>query len=165
MAEINFNYEGNITIIQCDENEKLEEIIQRFLIKIDNTKNTNLIYLYNGNRINKQLKFKEQANEIDQKRMKMDILVTKIEDKISKDIICPTCKENILIDIINYKIHLKECKSNHKIDNILLNKFEETQKIALNDIKCNICEINNKGNVFNNQFFICITCNKNICPL
>ena len=87
MAAINFSYEGIITSIQCDENENLEEIIQRFLIKIDKTKDTDLLYLYNGNRINKELKFKEQSNEIDQKRMKMDILVTKIEDKISKDII------------------------------------------------------------------------------
>ena len=126
MAEINFNYEGNITSIQCDENEKLEEIIQRFLIKIDNTKNTNLIYLYNGNRINKELKFKEQANEIDKERMKMDILVTNIVDElddikeiISKDIICPICKENILIDIKDYKIKLKKCKNKHKKYNIL----------------------------------------------
>ena len=126
MAEINFYYEGNITSIQCDENEKLEEIIQRFLIKIDNIKNTNLIYLYNGNRINKELKFKEQANEIDKERMKMDILVTNIEDElddikeiISKDIICPICKENILIDIKDYKIKLKKCKNKHKKYNIL----------------------------------------------
>ena len=80
MEEINFNYEGIITSIQCDKNEQLEKAIQRFLIKIDYNKKTNLIYLYNGNRINKELKFKEQANEIVQKRMKMDILVNKIED-------------------------------------------------------------------------------------
>ncbi len=33
MAEVKFNYEGIITSIQCDENEQLEEIIEKFLIK------------------------------------------------------------------------------------------------------------------------------------
>ena len=134
--------------------------------------NNDLIYLYNGDRINKELKFKEQANEIDKTRMKMDILVIKIEDDsdgikklASNDIICPTCNENILIDIKDYKINLNDCKNNHNKENILLNKYEETQKIKLNDIKCNICEINNKSNTYNNEFFICNTCNKNICPL
>ena len=172
MAEIQFNYEGKNIIIQCNENEKIEEIITRFLTKIDNIENKNLIYLYNGTKINKELKQIEQANEIDKNSMKMDIIVTKLEDEpekkkkiISKDIICPTCNENILIDIKDYKINLYDCKNNHKIENILLNKFEETQNITLNEIKCNICETNNKGNVFNNEFYLCITCNKNICPL
>ena len=126
MAAVNFNYQGIITIIQCDENEKLEKIIQRFLIKIDYTKNTDLLYLYNGNIINKELKFKEQANELDKEKKKINILVTKIEDEsddikkiVSKDIICPICKDNIFIDIKNYKIHLFECKNKHKEENIL----------------------------------------------
>ena len=91
--------------------------------------NNDLIYLYNGDRINKELKFKEQANEIDKTRMKMDILVIKIEDDsdgikklASNDIICPTCNENILIDIKDYKINLNDCKNNHKKENILPSK-------------------------------------------
>jgi len=56
MAEIQFNYEGKNIIIQCNENEKIEEIITRFLTKIDNIENKNLIYLYNGTKINKELK-------------------------------------------------------------------------------------------------------------
>ena len=37
MAEVIFNYEGINTIIQCDENEKIEEIIKTFLIKINDS--------------------------------------------------------------------------------------------------------------------------------
>ena len=59
MVEINFNYEGINTIIQCDENEKLKEIIERFLVKRENNNKNNLIYLYNGTKINEELKFKE----------------------------------------------------------------------------------------------------------
>ena len=29
---------------------------------------------------------------------------------------------------------------------------------------CNKCNIENKGNAPNNEFYICITCNENICP-
>ena len=171
MAEVTFNYGGIITTIQCEENEKIEEIIKRFLIKANNSKE-NLVYLYNGQRINGEKTFKEQANELDKQRKKMDILVIKFEDEqnnikkiVSKDIICPDCNENILIDIKNYKINLNGCKNNHTHENIILHLFEETQKIKLNDIICDICKINNKGNTYNNEFYICNTCNKNICPL
>ena len=44
----------------------------------------------------------------------------------SKNIICPECKENIKMDIIDYKINIYECKNGHKKENILLNEFEET---------------------------------------
>ena len=62
------------------------------------------------------------------------------EELISKDIICPECKENILLDFENYKINLKGCKNNHKINNILFKEFEETQKIDISQIICDICK-------------------------
>ena len=42
------------------------------------------------------------------------------KELISKDIICPECKENILLDFQNYKINLKGCKNNHEINNIFI---------------------------------------------
>ncbi len=51
MAEVNFNYEGFNSIIQCDMNEKFKDIISKFLIKIKKEK-VNLYYLYNGKKIN-----------------------------------------------------------------------------------------------------------------
>ena len=105
-------------------------------------------------------------------RKKMNIIVTQSdEDKsenkkvVSKDIICPECKENILIDINNFKINLKGCKNNHIQNNILLNLFKEIQKIDLSNIICDICKENNKNNTHENEFYRCNTCNKNICPL
>ena len=46
---------------------------------------------------------------------------------ISKDIICPTSKENSLIDIKDYKININGCKNKNQNENLLLNLFEETQ--------------------------------------
>ena len=102
----------------------------------------------------------------------MDILVINndeikdnIKSIISKEIICPECKENILIDINIFKINLKGCKNNHIQNNILLHLFKETQKIDLSNIICDICKENNNNNAYNNEFYICNTCNKNLCPL
>ena len=168
--EVSFCYEGLNTIIQCKENEKMKDIINRFLIKIQS--NTNLFYLYNGTKINFELTFNEQANDIDKRRKKMNIIVTKrdedrkeFNEMISKDIICPECRENILIDIKDYKINLFGCKYNHFQQNILLNLFEESQKINLNEIICGFCQKTSKKNTHNNEFYICNTCKKNLCPL
>ena len=81
MAEVIFNYEGINTKIQCDENEKIEEIIKKILIKINNSQNNNLVYLYNGQKINNELTLKEQANELDKNRKKMYILAIIFEEE------------------------------------------------------------------------------------
>ena len=173
MGEVVFNYEGIITTIQCNSNDKMKDIISKFLLKINKSENNNdLYYIYNGEKINLELTSKEQSNEIDKDRKKMNILVIKNIDNIkenkkmvSKDIICPECKENTLLNINNFKINLSGCKNKHDVNDILLSNFEETQKIELNTIVCDICKMNNKGNTHNNEFYACNTCNKNICPL
>ena len=170
MAEAIFNYEGINTTIQCEINEKMKDIINRFLIKLEKKEN-NLYYLYNGTQINYELTFNEQANDIDKNRKQINIIVTKSEDAqniikeiVSKDIICPECKENSLINFENFHAYFHDCKNNHNIMETL-NEYEKSQKINLNKIVCNICNINNKGNTHNNEFYICNTCNINICPL
>ena len=171
MAEVIFNYEGINTSIQCNINDLMKVVIGNFLNKIKE-KGDNLYYLYNGRRINKELTLSEQANDDDKNRKKINIIVNKIENDSnenkeieSKDVTCPECKENALIDFNNYKIKLYDCKNKHNINNIIFNKFEESQKIDISKIICDICEINNKSNTHNNEFYICNTCNKKICPL
>ena len=172
MALVEFNYNGIITTIECNFKEKMKDIFQKFSDKVK-TLDKNIFYLYDGKvRINEELTFEEIANLEDKKRKKMKIIVfeneleLQKENKIkSKNIICPTCKENIKMDIKNYKINLYECKNGHKIENILLNKFEETQNIDLSNIICNTCKKNNKSISENNLFYKCLTCNDNICPL
>ena len=170
MVEVIFNYEGVNTIIQSDIKDKMKDIIDKFLSKIKQ-KGNDIYYLYNGTIINQELTFNKQANDIDKKHKKMNIIVTKdekdknvIKEIISKDIICPECKENILIDFNNLKINFHSCKNNHNIYTSL-SEYETTQKININNIMCDECNLNNKGNTFNNEFYICNTCDKNICPL
>ena len=176
MAEVTFTYEGIFITIQCNINDKFEHIIKRFLIKIKKEENDNLIYLYNGSKLKKELTFYEHANQIDKCRNKMNVAVYNTIEELnikkeiySKDIICPNCKEKCSIEIKNFKINFK-CKNNHinnniLLDNILLDKYFETQKLYLNEINCDICQVQNKGITNENKFYFCNTCKCNICPL
>ena len=174
MAEVIFIYNGINTIIQCNLNEKIKDISKRFKDKA-NLNNKNINYTYNGKLVlNEELTFEELANTEDKIRKKMSFIVfdnlieVKDEEKEkikSKDIICPYCKENIRMNINKYKINLLKCSNGHNIENILLDEFEETQNINLEEIICNICKNYNKSISFNNIFYKCLTCNNNICPL
>ena len=112
MAEVSFNYKGNFIIIQCNINDKMKNIIQKFLKKVEKEENNdNFYYLYEGNKINPELTFFEQAIEIDKNNFKMNIVVKKangdkkeIKEIFSKDIICPECNELALLNIEDFKL-------------------------------------------------------------
>ena len=76
----------------------------------------------------------------------------------------PNFKEICLIEIKGYKISLYNCKNGNN-SNLSINEFNESQNINLSDIICNICKERNKGNTHNNEFFRCLNCKFNICPL
>ena len=115
-----FKYEGRETIIQCNMNEKMRDIIKKYKNKVEIE---NEYYLYSGNTINEELKLEEIINELDKSNNIIKIVVC--SDIISennniiesKEMICPDCKENVIIDIRDYKIQMK-CKNNH--NNIIL---------------------------------------------
>ena len=171
MAEVIFSYEGKNTYIKCHTEDNMEEIIQKFL-KENSIKDNNkdIHYFYNGNKINYEFTFAEQANELDKKRKKMNIITyndnqnkNQLHYSKSKGIICPECKENILIDFKDFTINLHGCRHNHFENNIFLYLYGETQKFDLNSLICDICKNDNKSNNHNDEFYICGTCNKNIC--
>ena len=175
MSQVEFIYNSNKTKIQCNENEKMEDIIQKFLMKVKKKKE-DIYYTYNGNiGIKEELKFEEAANKEDKLRKKMSIIAYDNDDALntqketdlikSPNIICPICKENIKMDIKDYKITLSDCINGHKFENILLNEFSDTQIIDRIKISCDICKFYNKSITHNNIFYKCNKCNKNICTL
>lgn len=83
----------------------------------------------------------------------------------NKDIICPECGEICLIKIYDYNITLYECKNGHELNNISLDEYKNTQNLEQSKIICNNCKNMNKSNSYNNQFFKCISCQQNLCPL
>ena len=125
MAQVEFQYNGISSIIQCTENQKMYEICNSFISKSHLNEN-NINYVYNGKggkEFDKNLTFNQMANSYDKTRKKMNILVisnNNIDNNNdilirSKNIICPKCGEDIKIKKIeNFKIDLYECKNNHK---------------------------------------------------
>ena len=63
-VKINFELEGINVIIQCSEEDRIKDICQKYVTKIESNINS-LIFLYGGNKLNMELRFKEQANLID----------------------------------------------------------------------------------------------------
>ena len=146
----------------------MKDIFERYLIKIDKSIN-DVYFMCNGNIINEELKL-EEINKKDEE-IKILVYDLKNEDignkeiiKYSKDIICPECKDICLIDIKDYKIILNNCNNKHKKENILLDEYNNLQKINELDIICNLCKTN-KSEIYKNQLFICCKCKINICPL
>ena len=171
MAEIVFSYNQNSTMIQCKKDEKMIYIFNKYASKI-HIELSSVYFLYGGNRIDSLLTFNDLANEEDKKNNKMNILVYSYQNnpnentnfEKSKDIICPICGECCLIKMDNYKITLYECKNSHILNDISLYYFLKTQKIDLSRIKCDKCN-KNKNTVFQNEFYKCLSCKKNLCPL
>jgi len=171
MINVIFTFKGINTIIQSNKEDKIQDICNKFVNKIGI--DINLIYfLYNGMQID--LGLNQKINIIDKNKDEINILVyEKSESSIiidegkikSKEIICPNCKENCKIKINDYKIKLYDCKNKHEINNILLEEYNNGQNINELDIICNICNKINKFKSYNRQFYICLICNKNICPL
>ena len=129
--EITFEYNQQRLIIQAN----LKDIFEEIKKKYTNKSGIQDIYLiYNGNKVKEEKRVEEIINAEDKNSSKMRILVYDIEERKlnerminAKDIICPECKENIKIKILNYKIFFYGCKNEHKIDNILFNEFENSQ--------------------------------------
>ena len=135
MTEVEFDYNGLKTIIQCNLTDIISIIINKFLIKCDK-KEDNVCFLYNGQLLNKNITLNEIANNDDIKRKKMNIIVYDREEKKDKDnkssllkskyIICPTCKDCINLSINDLTVSLNDCKMGHKFENISINDFEKT---------------------------------------
>ena len=165
MSKTTFFYKGNKTTIQCDAKEKMKDILKRlsYQLGIDLNK---INFFYYGEKINEELTFIDIIKQKDKESNEINIYVIDINEKIkiSKEIICPICKENIFIEINDYHINLLNCKNNHSIKNLYIQDFENTQKIDLSKIICDICKSNNKNETHNNEFYKCLNCNLNICP-
>ena len=92
MALVNFTYEGIKTTISCLKEDKMKIICNKFTSKIQ--KNINSLYfVYDGNKINYELTFYEQANSSDRLRLEMNILVYKING--SNELIFPGIDYNL----------------------------------------------------------------------
>ena len=170
-AIVEFTFMGNKMIIQCMKEEKMKDICKRYSIKIERHINT-LIFMYNGNQINLELSFEEQANSMDKNNRRMNILVY---NKDTDEFICPKCGEIIqlntekLDEIILLNNNIKDKINGLKmtIENIInnsiidiINNQLKNINVILNSINEDINKNNNKlKNILNDNIY---TNNKNI---
>ena len=169
MAEAIFNYNGVNTVIQCNLEEKMKDIMNKFSNKIQKDLNS-LNFIYDADKLKEDLKFKDLIRNSNIN--KINILVYSInefnENKSiikSTDIICPECKENCKIKLDNYTILLYDCKNNHETCINLIEEFEKNQNIDESKIKCDICKEKNKSEYSNTLSSICNSSNINLSPI
>ena len=182
--EVEFIYHAYNIIIQCNKDEKMKEIFDKFIEKTEIDINS-ICFVNNENEIiNKELTLEKISNKNVKLTNHIKIFVNQIieseqnppnikeitkteqdhSDIKSKKVICPKCGELSSFILDDYKIHFYECKNGHKIENIFLQEFENLQTIGISKIICGQCKINNKGNTFNNGFYKCNSCKINLCP-
>ena len=164
MVEVEFNYQQNKIIIQGNLTDSFETVTKKYADKA-NLDINNIYFISNGKIINKKDKLENIMSESDKRNKKIIILVYNINNtlyiknmnnKISKDIICPECKEICKYEIKDSKIKLYDCKNGHIIKDIKLNEFVNKQNIDISEIKCDNCKEKNKSNTYIHFIFICI---------
>ena len=164
--EIIFEYCGTTLAVQCKKEDKMKDICAKFKVKISS--NEEFIFLYGGTKINLELKFEELIRNNNNRITVISSNPQPNQDNIvkSKKIICPRCHESTIIKIKDdFKIYLSGCNNGDKFEDLSINEFINSQNINLSLIVCNSCNDNNKGNVSKNQFYFCVDCKKNLCPL
>ena len=146
--------------LRCKGNESIKNIYRQYMSKI-NPFRKEVKLLYKGKEINADLTIDNTITNEDRERQTMDIFLKEIcdIDKIKiKEILCPTCDDNICIDISNYKISFKDCKNRHDHNKVLINRFMDTQKKS--DLRCDICHTTSEPEYTLN---ICVKCKKILC--
>ena len=79
-TKVIFSLDGVNLTIQCRREEKMKDLCERYSTKINKNMNS-LLFLYEGNKVNFKLSFKEQANDKDRNNNQMKILVSKCDEK------------------------------------------------------------------------------------
>ena len=108
-ANVIFTLDSVNVTVQCSPEDKMRDICHKYGTKIEIDSNS-LLFLYGGNQLNMDLRFKEQANSIDKTNKEMKVLVYKIEHD---GLICPKCGE---------KIEINKEKIDNKVSNLFFLK-------------------------------------------
>ena len=145
-AKVIFSLEGTEIIIDCSNEEKMRDICQRYVTKIENNLES-LLFLHGENPVNFELSFEDQANSQDKLTNEMKVLVFKKKDD---GFICPKCGEKIELNtkIIDYLISSNKdiidniVGTNLIVENILKDNSMNYLKARIKNIKVLLNSIN-----------------------
>ena len=138
-ANVIFSFDGSPLIIQCTNEDKMKDICLKFAAKVNSNLNS-FLFLYGGNQLNFELKFKEQANSFDKINKEMKILVYKEGDDT---IICPHCGKKIKLktekidEIISKNKNIKD-----NVDGIKLQIENIIKNSTINQINTQLKNVN-----------------------
>ena len=138
-ANIIFILDNKEERIQCSQEDKMRDICIKYVTKINSNLNS-LLFIYEGNQLNFDLKFKEQANSKDINNNEMKVFVYKKEDD---GLICPKCGEKIIFNkeelypLISSNNKIKEniIKIKAQLENIINSKPQPTINLINNHLK------------------------------
>ena len=172
MLQTEFIYEGQKTVIQSNENDKMLDICYKFCVKI-HKEIGDIIFLFKGEKVNFGKQYKDMISNQSGNENKLiilanDSIVSNSVNTIvnSKQVICPKCEEkSIRFRLRNYHISLFGCDKKHELLEINTEEYLKTQKVDLSKINCDKCQSQNKSDSYNNRFFKCCSCNQLLCPL
>ena len=139
-ANILFIKDGVNLTIQCTIEDKMKDICESYSTKINKNINS-LLFLYEGNKVNFNLSFKEQAKDIDRNNHQMKILVfeySEINNLNSEQLNEIISSNNVIKNsIITIKLQIddiiKICSNNSL--NIKLNDINQKLNMINEDIK------------------------------
>jgi len=166
-TKIIFTFNGKEEEMEFEMEELISNIFKNYAERIGQTIEK-LMFLYNGDLINSRKTLEELCQDKNNIKLLVFELETEEEDNESiiksRNIICPICKELCLINFKDYKIFFSNCRNNHKLSNILFNELNDFLKINEAKILCDKCN-NKKSETNNKQFYKCMNCYINLCPL
>ena len=154
-AKIIFNLEGIDINIQCSKEDKIKDICQKFATIIERNINS-LLFLYDGNLINMELRFEEQANLMDMKKNEMYVIVENKYDDIFYHLFNRTTElekiNGIILSNNNIKETINGIKS--KIGNIKKHPANDDISIELKNINYLLNSFNEEINKNNKKLKI-----------
>ena len=162
------NINGNKIIIQCNPDDQMKNIYEKFTKKVFIDINS-IYFLYSSNKVNYDLTCFQKPNSADKIRNQINVLVYSNENNkcpdnlISKDIICPKCKETSKLKLNDYKVCLYDCKHKYITNDISLDEHENIQDIS--NVICDEYKNITISKSFENTFYKCFNCDINLCPL
>ena len=160
-----FNIEGEQIVIQCLEDETIENLYVKCLNKLNKGIDLNdTAFMYNGKMAEPFAKIKDIINRHDKERNRLSIIVNKNDFRILKhrNIICPDCFSDADLFFKDFKINLR-CQNGHINNNLDVSEFRKKQEIETSKIICQICKNVNLSKAKEENFFRCVKCSISMC--
>ena len=154
----------NYPTIICKRDAKINDIFGQFC-KITGKNIDNIIFYYKGEKIDIKLKQNLKLEEMfkEDSVIKLLCFEPKYLQQRKKNPI--EHLENYIIDFIDYKVYIKEVKNEILLEKLLLDEKSYFGKINEIKIKCDEESCKNELRNYNESFYRCVNCPKNLCKI